>query len=145
MRKIDFQDAIHDYQPCAQLGTVLKYICDKHGITRQDFIVLLEVHSKGEFTWNDFATAELTASWDKRRFYRWKEENLVELYRAKDGKFRRYNIYRCTRKTKNMVKNFYDLLSGKETIPKLAYSTNHSYSSNRLARKIEKQQEDEKM
>ena len=147
MRKIDFQDAIHDYQPCATLGTVLKYICDKHGITRQDFIVLLEIHSINEFTWNDFATAELTASWDKRRFYRWKDEGLVELYRAKDGKFRKYNLYRCTRKTKTMVREFYDLLSGKLPIPTLAYSTNQSYSSNRLVRKIEiqKKQDDEKV
>ena len=145
MRKVDFEEAIHDYQPCAHLGTVLKYVCDKHGISRQDFLVLLEVHKVNEFTWNDFATAELTASWDKRRFYRWKEEGLIKLYRAKDGKFRKYNIYTCTPKAKRAVKEFYDLLSGKTPIPSVAYDSNAKYSSNRLARKIEKLREDEKM
>ena len=143
MRKIDFEDAIHDFQPCAHLGTVLKYICDKHGISRQDFIVLLEIAAVGEFTWGDFATAELTASWEKRRFYRWKDDGLIEVYRAKDGKFRRYNIYRCTRKAKNMVKEFYDYLSGRTQIPTVAYSKNATYSSNRLAHKLTKLKEDE--
>ncbi len=138
MRKIDFEEAIHDYQPCAHLATILKYICDKHGITRQDFLVLLEIHSVGEFTWGDFATAELTASWEKRRFYRWKDDGLIEVYRAKGGKFRKYNIYRCTRKAKNMVKEFYDLSSGRTPIPVVAYNKNATYSSNRLAVKTNK-------
>lgn len=145
MRKIDFQEAIQEFQPCAHLGTVLKYICDKYGVSRQDFLVLLEIHAKGEFTWDDFATAELTASWGKRRFYRWQEAGLTELYRAKDGKFRKYNIYRCTRKAKKIIKEFYDLLSGKLDIPSVAYDTNARYNSNRLARKIEKLKEDEEM
>ena len=142
MRKIDFEDAIHDFKPCAHLGTVLKYICDKHGISRQDYLVLLEVEAVGEFTWGDFATAELTASWEKRRFYRWKDEGLIDLYRAKDGKFRKYNIYKCTRKAKNMVREFYDLLSGRTPIPVVAYSENSRYSSNRLALKTKKLNED---
>lgn len=142
MRKIDFQDAIHDFQPCAHLGTVLKYICDKHGISRQDFIVLLEIHNLSEFTWGDFATAELTASWEKRRFYRWKDDGLIEIIRKKDGKFRKYNIYACTRKAKNMVKDFYNYLSGRNPIPTVAYSKNATYSSNRLALKTKKLNED---
>ena len=136
MRKIDFEEAIHDFQPSKHLGTILKYICDTYEISRQDFIVLLEIHACGEFTWNDFATAEITASWDKRRFYRWKDEGLIELYRPKEGKFRRYNIYRCTRRTKMIVKKFYDLSSGKEDLPDLSYSTKFKYSSNRLVKKI---------
>ena len=143
MRRIDFQEAIHDFQPCAHLGTILKYVCDKHNISRQDFIVLLEVNALDEFTWNDFATAELTASWDKRRFYRWKEEGLIEIYRAKDGKFRKYNIYKCSRRARMYVREFYDLLSGKKQLPEIAYNKNHKYSSNRLARKLEKQREED--
>lgn len=143
MKKIDYQEAIQKYEPCAHIGTVLKLMCDKHSISRQDFIVLLEVHSFGEFTWDDFATAELTASWDKRRFYRWKDDGYIELYRAKDGKFRRYNIYRCTRRAKNIVREFYDYLSGKKDIPTVAYSKNATYSSNRLALKTNKLKEEE--
>lgn len=104
-------------------------------------MVLLEIHKEKEFTWNDFATAELTASWDKRRFYRWKADGLVELYRAKDGKYRMYNIYRCTRKTKNMVREFYRYISGEQPVPTMAFSKNATYTSNRLARKINIQNE----
>ena len=142
MRDVDWHEEMPGRHPCAHLGTVLKHICDKYNISRQDFIILLEVVALKEFTWDSFATAELTASWDKRRFYRWKEEGLVELYRAKDGKFRRYNIYRCSRKAKSWVKEFYDLLSGKNPLPKLSYDTNQKYSSNRLVRKIEKLNEE---
>ena len=141
MRKIDFQEAIHEYQPCKHFSTILKLMCDEHGMSRQDFIVLLEVHAYGEFTWGDFATAELTASWDKRRFYRWKEQGLIKLIRAKDGKFKRYNIYACTRKARNIVTDFYDYSSGKKDLPVLSYSTNHKYSSNRLVKKIIKLKE----
>lgn len=145
MRRIDFQEAIHDFQPCAHLGTVLKYICDKHSISRQDFIVLLEVAALDNFTWDDFATAQLTASWDKRRFYRWKDEGLIDLYRAKDGKFRKYNIYKCSRKARTWVREFYDYLSGKEQLPPVSYDTNATYSSNRLSRKLQKLKEDEEI
>ena len=138
MRRVDFEEAIHDFQPCKHLATIIKYICDKHQMTRQDFMVLLEVSALEHFTWEDFATAELTASWDKRRFYRWKDTGLVELYRAKDGKFQRYNIYKCTRRARARVREFYDLLSGKEELPTLAFSENAKYSSNRLVRKINK-------
>ena len=136
MKAVDFYEAMHDFEPSKHLGTILKLICDKHAISRQDFIVLLEIHARKEFTWDDFATAEITASWDKLRFYRWKDTGLIELYRAKDGKFRRYNIYRCTRKAKNIVREYYDYSSGKVTLPTLAFSKNARYSSNRLTRKI---------
>ena len=141
MRDVDWFEEFPRRHPGRHLGTILKYICDKHQVTRQDFIVLLEVAALKEFTWNDFATAELTASWDKRRFYRWKDEGLIETYREKDGRFRKYNIYRCTRKTKGWIKEFYDLLSGKEQLPTTSFSENFKYSSNRLTKKINKLKE----
>ena len=142
MRKADLNEAILENHICAQLGTVIKYICDKHGISRQDFFVLLELHGKSRFTWDDFATAELTASWCKHRWYRFKNDGYVSLYRAKDGKFRKYNIYKVTRKTDKAVEEFYALLSGVKPLPDVAYNTNARYNTNRLARKLEKLKED---
>ena len=136
MRKPDWEEAVIKYEPCALLGTVLKLITDKYEISRGDLYTLLELHKKKEFTWEDFGTAELTANWDKHRWYRMKNDSLVELYRAKDGKFKRYNIYRLTNKAKKMIREFYDILSGAKPLPTIAYSKNARYSSNRLVDKV---------
>lgn len=136
MRKIDFQEAMHDFQPCAHLGTVLKLICYKYKITRQDFLVLLEVNALNEFSGSDFTTAELTAGWDKRRLYRWKDEGLVYVSRQREGRYKNYDIYECTRKAKKMIRVFNDYLSGAVAIPEQAYSANAKYSSRMLTKKI---------
>ena len=143
MRQVDFEDAMRENHPCRHLATILKYICDKYDMTRTDFLVLLEIVALDSFTWEDFATAQLTAPWDKRRFYRWKEAGLVKLHRAKDGKFQKYNIYKGTRLATTRVLEFYDLLSGKKQLPDLAFDESARYSSNRLVKKINKLKDDE--
>ena len=138
MKQIDYEDTILDYEPCAQLGTILQYMCLKHDITKTDFLVLLELHKVDKFTWEDFSTAQLTANWDKRRFYRYKESDYIDIYRKKGGKFKRYNIYKITAKTKRIVREFYNLLSGRTPLPAVAYDSRARYRDNRLAYKINK-------
>lgn len=138
MKRADWEEAVFKYEPCAQLGTVLKMMTDKYGISRGDLFVLLELHSLKEFTWEDFGTAKLTANWDKHRWYRFKNDEWVTLYRAKDGKFKMYNIYKVTTKTKRMIKEFYSYLSGKTELPSIAYDKAARYSSKRLCAKIKK-------
>ena len=136
MRRVDFQEAIHKYEPSAHLGTIIKILCDRYEITRTDFFVVLELHHKKEFTWEDFATAELTANWDKHRWYRLKNNDWITLYRAKDGKHRKYNLYKMTAKAKAAVRLYYDYCSGAKPLPEHSYKKGAKYSSNRIVDKV---------
>lgn len=138
MKVEDYYDLVRDKQPCSQLGTVIKLITIDYDIFQMDLMVLLELHGVGEFTWDDFATAQLTSSWNKKRFYMFKDNGWVDLYRAKDRKFQKYNIYKPTRKCTTMVRAFYDYLSGKTPLPDRAFSSRERYRSNRLTVKINK-------
>lgn len=142
MKRKDYEEAILEHQPCAQLGTVLKFICDKHEISRMDFILLLELKSIDEFTWGDFSTTVLTANWDKHRWYRLKNEGYVEMYRRRDGKYRRFSLYKTTRKTTIITNEFYNYLSRAKEIPIKGFSTKAKYTANRLNNKLRALKED---
>lgn len=142
MKKQDWEEEVLKRQPCAHIGTIIKIVCDKHKLSRTEFFVLLELHKKEEFTWNDFATAELTANWDKHRWYRLKNDDWVKLFRAKDGKFKMYNLYKVTTKTKRAVRDFYDYSSGAKLLPESSYSKNATYTSNRIVNKVKEINQD---
>lgn len=136
MKDDDFFDAFFERNTLAHLATVLKMLHYEANLKQMDFLVLVELHKIGEFTWGDFGTAALTSNWDKKRFYRWKDEGYIELYRKKSGASKGYNVYKLSRKSKMMVKKFYEYLSGKRPLPVKAYNKNARYTLNRTRRKI---------
>lgn len=144
MKDKDWHDEVYSRQPCSKLGTILSYIAHKHGITRGDLYLFLELNEVGEFTTVDFATAKITLSWSKKKFYNeYKKNGWIELYRERGGKFKRYNLYKLAPKSKRIVTEFYKLISGEKPLPNEAWNKKWSYTRVRTRRKIKDMRERE--
>lgn len=138
MRQVDWEDAVLEYEPLAKWRTLRQWACYKYDINSGTLEILLELHKLKEFTTEDFGTAVLTASWSSRDFYKLRNDGWIETYRKREGKFKKYNLYNLTRKSKSMIRKIYNILSGKEQFPDEAWDGKWSYKKDRLKKKINK-------
>ena len=90
------------------------YIGKKYNITLPDLEMMLFLYSEGLFTRSDFSEFEQIMSWDRKRFERLREKNMIRMWRKAKGS--EPALYEISQKGRQMVTHFYKKLAGEELI-----------------------------
>ncbi|MDA7991591.1 MAG: hypothetical protein MPJ25_00990 [Pirellulales bacterium] len=99
------------------LGIITYYIHHSIGSTYRDFMILLKLHSMGDFIKDDFMKKKIGSSYDNNKFQKFLNNGWVKVHRKRSGAKANYNIYRVTTKIDTIIKKFYRLLGDEEFIP----------------------------
>ena len=115
-------------QPLAQWRAIRNVLLEEYKIKQGDFELLMELYEIEHFTTEDFINGSTLLNWDKARWNRLKDDNWIEMYRERQGgSNHRYNIYRLSRRARNMVRKAYAIIAGKEPLPTKLISKRSQY------------------
>ena len=93
---------------------------------------MLELDSLGEFTTEDFNNCALLLNWNQSRWDSLRADGWIEIYRHRDGKHARYDLWKLSRKSKNVINKCYSILSGSEVIPPEIFAKKSGCANNRI-------------
>ena len=96
---------------------VRKWACKNNGLNDADLELLIYLDCMDLFSRKDFETGTYSYSWNNRRWNKLLQEDWIKVWRPRNRTTQKYNIYKVSFKSKQLIIRMYKILLGEEDIP----------------------------
>ena len=105
---------------------IRRWACKKYKLTDADLELLFYLDAVNLFSKNDFKKGVYYYSWDNRRWNRLLKEQWITVWRHRNRTTQKYNIYKLSIKSKQLIARVYRILLGEEELPLFKNSSTYT-------------------
>ena len=116
MKKLDARD-LKDLNLLKHYRIIRKWASRNNDLTDADLELLIYLDCMGLFTRHDFEIGAYSYSWNNRRWGGLIKNDWIIVWRHRNRTTQKYNIYKVSFKTKQLISRMYRIMLGEEDIP----------------------------
>tara|TARA_R110002020_G_scaffold118140_6_gene270125 strand:- start:10746 stop:11177 length:432 start_codon:yes stop_codon:yes gene_type:complete len=119
-------ESLRDLKLLKHYRLIRKWACKKYKITDADLELMFYLDALDLFNKDDFKKGVYYYSWDNRRWNKLLKEDWIIVWRKRNRTTQKYNIYKLSMKSKQLIARVYRILSGEEELQILKDSSTYT-------------------
>ena len=116
MRRLEAKD-IKDIGLLKHYRVIRRWACRNNNLTDSDLELLIFFDCLDLFTKQDYMMGTYAYSWDSKRWNNLLKEGWITVWRERNRTTQKYNIYKVSFKSKQLINKMYRIMLGEEDIP----------------------------
>ena len=125
MKRLDADD-IKNINLLKHYRIIRKWVCKNNDLTDAELELLIYLDCINMFTIDDFKMGTYSYSWNNRRWNKLIQNDWIVVWRKRNRTTQKYNIYKLSMKSKQLIARVYRILLGEEELPLFKNSSTYT-------------------